>query len=80
MYSYGPLHTDEQVFDDQLEHIYSSFVSKKDVVYKACQEWWTIETGGERSGKSMLAVRHDDDDIHINVYIYIYIYKDLIIT
>ena len=26
-------------------------------------EWWTIETGGERgSGRSMLAVRHDDDN------------------
>ena len=28
----GPLHTDEQVLDDQLELIYNSFVRTQDVV------------------------------------------------
>ena len=36
---------------------------KKDIALKTSQEWWMIETGGERgSGKSVLAMQHDDDD------------------
>ena len=31
MYSYGPLHTDEQVLDDQLEYIYSNSMPMQDV-------------------------------------------------
>ena len=63
MYSCGPLHMDEQRLDDQLEPIYNSSVLIQDVAWKTSQEQWTIETGGERgSGKSMLAVWHDDND------------------
>ena len=51
---------DEQGLDDQLKTIYKSSVLVQDV---ACREKWTIETSGERgSGKSQLAIRHDDDD------------------
>ena len=32
--------------------------------WRICREWWTIEMGGKRgSGKSVLAVWHDDDKI-----------------
>ena len=62
-YSCGPLHTDEQRLDDLLEPKYSSSVLIQDVAWKTSWERWTIETGGERgSGRSVLAVRHDDDD------------------
>ena len=54
---------DELRLDDQLEPIYSSTVPIQDVIWKICQERWTIETGGEKkSGKSVLAARQDDDD------------------
>ena len=54
---------DEQSLDDQLEPINNSSVSIEDVAWRTCQEWWMIEMGGERvSGKSVLAVGHDDDD------------------
>ena len=63
MYSHGPLHT-----DDQQEHIYNSSVLIQNVVWKICRERWTIETSRERdSGKSVLAVRHDDDN---DIYVY----------
>ena len=48
---------DEQRQDNQLEPIYNSSVPIQDVALK------TIETGGGRgSGRSVLAVQHDDDD------------------
>ena len=63
MYSCGPIHTDEQRQDDQLEHTYSSSVLIQDVVQKNCLKQWTIEKGGEKgSGISVLMVWHDDDD------------------
>ena len=53
---------DEQRQDDQLEPIYNSSVLIQDIALKTSREQWTIEKGGERgSGRSMLAVRHDDD-------------------
>ena len=53
---------DEQRQDDQLEPIYNSSVPIQDVALKTPREQWTIETVGEkRSGKSVLAVRYDDD-------------------
>ena len=63
MYSCGPLHTKEQRLDNQEEPIYSSSVPLQDVARKTSWEQWTIEMGGEKgSGKSMLAMRCDDDD------------------
>ena len=63
MYSYGPLHMDEQKQDDQLEPTYSSSVQIQDVVMKTCRKQWTIEKGGEKgSGISVLMAWQDDDD------------------
>ena len=73
-FSYGPLHTDEQVLDDQIELIYNNSVRTQDVVEKTCWEKWMIETNDERElGKSVLPAwisltlslllsLHDDDD------------------
>ena len=58
MFSYGPLHR-----DDQQDLIYNSLVQTQDVAWKSCRKRWTIETNGERVlGKSMLAARNDDND------------------
>ena len=63
MYSYGPLHMYEQRQDDQLEPIYSSSVSIRDVALKTYRKQWTIEKGGETgSGISVLIAGHDDHD------------------
>ena len=63
MYSYGPPHMAEQKQDDQLEHIYSSYVRIRDVDLKTSQRRWTIGKSVKRgSGISVLAARHDDDD------------------
>ena len=63
MYSYGPPHVAEQKPDDQLEHIYGSYVRIRDVALKTCRRRWTIGRSGERGfGISVLAARHDDDD------------------
>ena len=63
MYSYGPPHMAKQKQDDQLEHIYSSYVKIGDVTLKTWQKRWMIGRSGERgSGISLLAARHDDDD------------------
>ena len=62
MFSYWPLHTDEQVLDDKLEPNYNTSVRTQDVVYKICQKRLMIVTNvGRDSGKSGLATRHDDD-------------------
>ena len=37
-FSYGPFHTDEQVFDDPLEFIYNSSVRTQDEVLKICRK------------------------------------------
>ena len=59
---------DEQGLDGQLETIYSSSVPIRDVAWKTCWEWWTIETSGEKgSGKSVLAARNDDDNIYYSM-------------
>ena len=53
---------DEQKQDDQLELIFKSFVPIQDEALKAARERWTIAMGGEiESGRSVLAVRHDND-------------------
>ena len=53
---------DEQRQDNQLEPIYNSSVMIQDIALKTSREQWTIETSCERrSGRSMLAVQHDDD-------------------
>ena len=57
MYSFGPLHMDEQ-----LEPTYNS-VPIQDVALKIYRKQWTIEKGGgKESGISVLMARHDDDD------------------
>ena len=62
MYSCRSRHIEGQKLDDQREPIYNS-EPIKDVAWKTTQEWWTIETGGERgSGRALLALRYDDDD------------------
>ena len=54
---------DKQKQDDQLEPKYNSSVPIQDVALKTSREQWMIEMGGKRgSGRSVLAVRHDDDD------------------
>ncbi len=63
MYPCGPLHMDEQMQDDQLEHTCISSVLIWDVVLRTCRKRWTIGRGGERgSGISVLMAGHDDDD------------------
>ena len=52
---------DEQKLDEQQELIYNCSVPIQNVTWRTRQERWTIETGGERrSGRSVLAARHDD--------------------
>ena len=41
-FSGGPLHTDVQVSDDQLELINNSSVRKQDVAGKTCMKRWMI--------------------------------------
>ena len=54
---------DEQRQDDQLEPIYNCTGPIQNVALKTYRERWTIETGGERgSGRSVLALQHDDYD------------------
>ena len=61
-------HMAKQKQDDQLEHIYSSYVRIRDVALKTCQKRWMIGRSGESgSGISVLVARHD----HIYIYIYI---------
>ena len=57
----------EQILDDQLEPIYNSSVPIQDIAWKSSREQWTSETGGRRgSGRSVLAVQHDNDRIIIS--------------
>ena len=63
MYSCGPLDTDEQILNDQLDAIYNNAVPILDIARKTCRKRWSIETIGEwESGRSVIAARHDDDD------------------
>ena len=68
MYSYGPLHMDEQKQYDQLEPTYSSSVLIRDVALETCRKHWMIGRDGERrSGIFVLMVwQDDDDDLSIN--------------
>ena len=62
-FSKGPLHTEEQVLDDQLEFIYYSSIQTQNVVCKTYREQWTIKTNGKRElEKSVQEARHDEDD------------------
>ena len=63
MYFRGPLHTDEERLNDQLEPIYNISVPIQDAAWKTSPEQWTIETCGERRpGRYVLAVWHDVDE------------------
>ena len=54
---------DEQRQDNQLEPICNSSALIQDVALKTYRERWTIEKSGKRGpGRSVVAVRHDDDD------------------
>ena len=76
MYSYGHQHMAKQKQDDQLEHIYSSYVSIRDVALKTCQKRWMIRRSGERwSGISVLGTPHDDDDDYFYSVICYYFYR-----
>ena len=71
MYSCGPPLMDVQVWDDQHELTYSSYVRTRVVILKTCRRRWVIGRNGERrSGISAQTARHDDDDIYIYIYIY----------
>ena len=66
MYSCGPLWSDVQREDDQLEHTYSSSAPIRNV--RTCWKQWTIGSGGKRgSGISVLMALHDDDDDEIHL-------------
>ena len=59
----------------------NSSVLIQDVALQTSQQQWTIETSGERwSGRSMLAVRHDDDDCFqkINKFLILIIYSYIV--
>ena len=54
---------DKQRQDDNLEPIYNSSVLMQDVTLETYRERWTVEMGsGIGSGRSVLAVQHDDDE------------------
>ena len=68
MYSCGPPLMDVQVWDDQHELTYSSYVRTRVVILKTCRRRWVIGRNGERrSGISAQEARHDE-------WWYIYIY------
>ena len=53
----------KQKHDNQLEHLYSSYVLIRDIAPKTSQRRWMIGRSGEReSGITVLAARYDDDD------------------
>ena len=57
-FSCGPLHTDEQKLDDQVELNCSSSVHTQNVILRTRWMQYTIETNEEgKSGKSVLAAR-----------------------
>ena len=63
IYSCGPPLMDVQVWDDQHELTYSSYVRTRVVILKTCRRRWVIGRNGERrSGISAQTARHDDDD------------------
>ena len=51
MFSYGPLHTDEQVSGDLLELIYDSSVQLQYIAWKTCWQRWIIETNSKRESR-----------------------------
>ena len=62
-FSNGPLHMDEQVWDDQQELIYNSSVRTPAIVEKTYRKRWMRETNGEsESEKSVLTARLDNDE------------------
>ena len=68
IYSSGPLHMNEQRQDDKLEPIYNSPVLIQGAALKTIRGRSTIGTCGKRgSGRSVLAVRHDDDDCYVSL-------------
>ena len=56
-------HMANQKQDNQLEHLYSSYVMIRDVTPKTSRRRWIIGRRVERGSRiSVLAARHDDDD------------------
>ena len=80
MYSGGPLPIHEQRYDDQLEPIYSSSMTIRDIALKTCRKQWTIGevVAREESGISILMAWRED--IYIYIYIYIYVCIILFLT
>ena len=60
-----PLHTDAQVLDDQLEHIYNRSVRTQDVVWKTSWGRWRIKTDGKSERESERERENDDYEINI---------------
>ena len=64
MYYCEPLHMDKQEKSNQLEPIDNCSVLIQDVVWKTCQEQWTIGMrDGIGSGKPVLVAHHNDNDV-----------------
>ena len=81
MCSCGPLHTDEQRQDDQLEPTFSSSVPIRDVALWTCRKLWTFGRGGERGSViSVLIARHDDDDDDVVLMLYCFFCVVMILT
>ena len=51
MYSSRPVHMDKQRQYDQVEPIYSSSVSIRDVALKTCRKQWTIKKSSEKGSE-----------------------------
>ena len=69
-FSYGALHTQAQVKENQLELIYNSSVRTQDTAWKNMRKQWMIETDG---GKEIYGNPCEHHDVMLYIYIYIYI-------
>ena len=68
---------DVQVWDDQHELTYSSYVRTRVVILKTCRRRWVIGRNGERrSGISAQTARHDDDDELIASFCQLLVFKN----
>ena len=81
MFSYGPLHMDEQGLGNQFEFIYNSSLQTG----CSCRKRWMIETNGKRgSGKFILTAQHDDDDndddLSLSLSLFHYLFLSLFVS